>query len=497
MRLATFLLVFAVAVFPQDDGKRITPYAGRRLALVIGNKEYAWKPLVNPVKDARAVASALGGAGFADRDIHLVLDARHEELRRSVREFVESVKPGDLAFVYYSGHGVEVKGNNYLLPIDLPADATEGYVEDEAVPAQRILRDLAGQGARVRVLVLDACRDNPLRATKSVGGGLAPMEGRGSLIVFATEAGRTAGDSPGAANSVFTEYLLQGLRMPGVSLDDAMKQVSRGVARATKEQQVPAIYGLLLEDVVLLPGGASTAATLLPPAPIILDGGPRPGQVKINAKDGQRYVWAPPGTFTMGCSPNDNECYDEEKPTHEVAITRGFWMAQTPVTQQAYQLVIGNNPSRFKGPKLPVEQVNWNDAQGYCGAIGGRLPTEAEWEYVARAGDATARYGAIDAVAWYSGNSRRKTQEVGQKQPNGFGLYDMLGNVWEWMADWYGDKYYGMSEKQDPSGPPGGTLRALRGGSWGNVPRLVRVSGRDREEPGGRNAVIGFRCVGE
>jgi hypothetical protein len=254
-------LVAAALLFAQDDGRRVAPFSGRRLALVVGNQAYPWKPLTNPVNDARAVARALEQDGFARRDIRVVLDAGQTELRRSVREFVESVKPGDLALVYYSGHGVEVKGSNYLLPVDLPSDATEGYVQDEAVSAQRVLRDLEDQGARVRVMILDACRDNPLRAAKSTRGGLAPMEGKGTLVVFATEAGQTASDNRGENNGLFTRYLLDGLRMPGISLDDAMKRVSRNVAQATGEKQVPAIYGLLLEDVILVPAPPVPAMT--------------------------------------------------------------------------------------------------------------------------------------------------------------------------------------------------------------------------------------------
>jgi hypothetical protein len=252
----------------QERARTITPaFAGRKLALVIGNKSYVWKPLVNPVNDANAVAQTLREIGFASSDVHLVIDARQPDLRRAVREFVESVKPGDLAFVYYSGHGVEVKGNNYLLPIDLPSDASENYVQDEAVAAQRVLRDLSDQGAKVRVLILDACRDNPLRGAKSTGGGLAPMEGKGSLIVFSTEAGKIASDTPGSSNSVFTRHLVDGLRAPGLPLDEAMKQVLRNVARETGEKQVPAIYGSMLEDVVLSPG---TAQRLASPGDVIL-----------------------------------------------------------------------------------------------------------------------------------------------------------------------------------------------------------------------------------
>jgi formylglycine-generating enzyme required for sulfatase activity len=139
--------------------------------------------------------------------------------------------------------------------------------------------------------------------------------------------------------------------------------------------------------------------------------------------------------------------------------------------------------------------VTWNEAQAYCQTIGGRLPTEAEWEYAARAGSTAARYGNLDDIAWYSGNSGSKTHEVGKKQANAFGLYDMLGNVWQWMADWYGD--YQSGAQNDPSGSPSGQVRALRGGSWGNSQRGVRVSGRLRGEPGYRNTYIGLRCVGE
>ncbi len=254
MRMIAVLLM-ASAALAQD--RSFTPAQGaRRIALVIGNNNYSWKPLVSSVNDARAVAQALKEVGFAAADVHLVTDAHQSELRRSVHEFVQSVKPGDLALVYYSGYGVEVKGANYLLPVDVPADATESNVEEQAVSAQRLLRDLDDQGARLRVLILDACRDNPIRPARSAGAGLAPMEGRGSLVVLATQAGHTAADTPGQSNSVFTLSLLQALQQPGVSLEYAMKGVSRNVARATHERQVPAVFGRLSDDVVLLPNGS-------------------------------------------------------------------------------------------------------------------------------------------------------------------------------------------------------------------------------------------------
>jgi len=167
---------------------------------------------------------------------------------------VASVHPGDFAFVYYSGHGVEVKGINYLLPVDLPADATADEVEDDAVSAQRIATELDDRGAAVKVIVLDACRDNPIKGSRSAGGGLAPMEGLGSLIVFATEAGKTASDNSASRNGLFTQYLLKALTAKDESLDDAIRDVARQMASDTNRRQVPAIYGLLERPVYLFTG---------------------------------------------------------------------------------------------------------------------------------------------------------------------------------------------------------------------------------------------------
>ena len=206
----------------------------------------------------------------------------------------------------------------------------------------------------------------------------------------------------------------------------------------------------------------------------------------LNPKDGLEYVRIAPGTFIMGCSSGDSECEADEKPAHRVTLTKGFRMGVTAVTQEAYQRVMRTNPSNFKGAKLPVEQVNWTEAQNYCSTVGMRLPTEAEWEYAARAGTTGARYGELDTIAWYNQNSGSKTHEVGQKAPNAWGLYDMLGNVWQWTGDWYADEYQGGNET-DPKGPASGKYRTLRGGSWNNEAQRTRASNRNRNQPDNRN----------
>ena len=254
------------------------------------------------------------------------------------------------------------------------------------------------------------------------------------------------------------------------------------------------------------------SVTLTPPQATRIEArlediGPSTGQVRVNPKDGFKYVWIAPGTFTMGCSPGDNECFDVEKPAHPVTITKGFWMGQTPVTVGAYQRFASATGRQmppapdfnngWSNENMPVVMVTWDDAQAYCGWMGGRLPTEAEWEYAARGGNTEARYGPIDEIAWYDLNSGSQTHDVAQKGPNGFGLYDMLGNVLEWVGDWYDEHYYQGSPSQDPQGPAGGQARLLRGGSWGNGPRLVRVSMRLWNDPAYRLSLAGFRCGGE
>jgi formylglycine-generating enzyme required for sulfatase activity len=224
-------------------------------------------------------------------------------------------------------------------------------------------------------------------------------------------------------------------------------------------------------------------------------------RTKVNPQDGLTYVWIPPGTFQMGCSPDDSECESREKPAHSVTLTRGFWIGQTPVTQAAYAKVVGgkSSSSHFeKGDQFPFEAVSWDDAQAYCNGVAMRLPTEAEWEYAARGGSPAARYAPLDRVAWYHANIGGKTHPVAQKEANAYGLYDMLGSVYEWVADWDGP--YDAAGAVDPKGPPPGRFRLLRGGYWTLDASHIRVSVRHQANPkpgfGSSYLGTGFRCAG-
>jgi serine/threonine-protein kinase len=237
------------------------------------------------------------------------------------------------------------------------------------------------------------------------------------------------------------------------------------------------------------PPAATVPAGLKPKVePPVKELGPKPRATRVNPKDGLKYVWIPPGTFLMGCSPGDSECLGWEKPSHRVTVTKGFWLGQTEVTVGAYRRFAGSIGAQmppapdfnagWNHQDMPIVDVSWDDATAYCGWAGGRLPTEAEWEYAARGGSTEARYGPINEIEWYDENSGQKTHEVGQKRANGFGLYDVLGNVQEWVNDWYDLNYYQNSPSQDPTGPASGQFRVLRGGDWLDSPRRVRVSSR-------------------
>jgi len=217
-------------------------------------------------------------------------------------------------------------------------------------------------------------------------------------------------------------------------------------------------------------------------------------------------VRVPGGCFQMGDTFGEGK--SDEK-AHQVCVD-DFSIGKYEVTQAQYQAVMGNNPSGFKecGPNCPVENVSWEDAQEFTRQLNDltgrnyRLPYEAEWEYAARSGGKNEQFAGtsdldeLGAYAWFVDNSGKKTHQVGTRRPNGLGIYDMSGNVWEWCKDWYDSKYYEKSPQKNPRGPLSGSLRVIRGGSWNHSAGIARAAHRNSSyEPGYRSRDLGFRLV--
>ncbi len=224
--------------------------------------------------------------------------------------------------------------------------------------------------------------------------------------------------------------------------------------------------------------------------------------------NGIRFVKIMPGCFQMGGDADFKETSKAELPVHKVCIEKAFFLGETEVTQAQWLAVMTSNPSKFNVNSHPVEQVSWDDVQVFIQRLnereGGnsyRLPTEAEWEYAARAGsDALYSFGddasALTKYAWYGNEGYGgRSSPAAHKQPNAWGLYDMHGNVWEWVQDWYDGNYYSHSPANDPKGPETGKFRVYRGGSWVASAANLRAGIRYSGSPISRSRDLGFRLV--
>ncbi len=239
-----------------------------------------------------------------------------------------------------------------------------------------------------------------------------------------------------------------------------------------------------------------------------------PWRVRDNGT-GIEMLLVPPGTFDMGCIQGSDNfgCYPEEQPVHTVTLTSAYYIGRYEVTQAQWTATTGSNPSWFQGlsdsSSRPVEQVSWNMAQGFLKTTGLRLPTEAEWEYACRAGTTTPFHSGpgfpsgttddslVAQIAWWGsccgGNSGGQTHAAGTRAMNALGVHDMLGNVWEWCNDWSGN--YSSAVQTNPTGPPSGSARLIRGGGWGYDTNFVRSSIRNTAPPGQIAYDLGFRVA--
>ncbi|MDP1613803.1 MAG: SUMF1/EgtB/PvdO family nonheme iron enzyme [Sulfuritalea sp.] len=549
----------------------LAPAHAARLALVIGNDGYQYVDrLRNARNDARAMAETLTAAGFK---VTRQFDTDRETLFKTVDSFALGVKKEDEVVFFFSGHGVQLGSEPYLLPVNIGADS-ERQVSRDGLKLDQVAGDLAK--ARYALLIIDACRDNPFprQGTKSIGRerGLIPVEApEGMTILMAAGRGQKALDRLSTGdpdpNGLFTRELLRRMKTPGLPVSDLLKGVRDDVERkagSVNHKQRPALVDESRGTFYFFPPGADTQVASLTavatdplavelafwnsvkdsrdageiklylekyprgqfaalararvksleavpvaPAAAPAPAAPTAGQRIQDCAECPELVVIPAGSFSMG----SNDGGIDEKPVHTVRIGNGFALGKTEVTQGQWWALMGSNPSGFAscGDACPVEKVSWDDAQAYVRKLSEktgkryRLPSEAEWEYACRAGGTQTYCGSdsVDSVAWYGayatpvGNSGKTTNPVGKKQANRWGLYDMSGNVYEWVEDCYHDSYSGAPSDGSArtSGCSDSVRRVLRGGSWFDIPQVARSAGRSRYARVDRNVYGGFRVA--
>ncbi len=291
------------------------------------------------------------------------------------------------------------------------------------------------------------------------------------------------------------EQLLGKRPRPAEARPPAAAQTSTAAPRVPSPSEPPTAKAEPKQAVTTQPSEPQVAPA--PSAPKTRDA--QHDYVETHSGLNVKMLWIPEGAFQMGMDVD----YYEEQPLHEVEID-GFWMAATPVMQAQYEAIMGQNPSANKGPQHPAEKLSWNDANEFCNRLAratGRhytLPTEAQWEYACRAGNA-ARWcfgddeDLLDQYAWHFDNAGKTTHPVAQKKPNPWGLFDTHGNVWEWCRDWFDEYFYSHTPRRNPQGPVSGSMRVLRGGSWDSDIGSTRSARRFRFNPKLANNLFGFR----
>lgn len=603
------LIALVVAAFARPA------VAEKRLALAIGNDAYTKVArLEKAVNDARAVGDTFRQIGF---EVTVATDVSRREMNRTIQEFANQIEPGDVVAFFYAGHGVEIDGANYLLPVDVPNGGPEDrdYVKGEAIGFNRILSTLEKRSGRINLIILDACRDNPFasRSGRSLGQtrGLARIpEVAGTFIMYSAGVRQKALDSLGAGdpdpNSVFTRALIPLLKSPRYDLASIALEVRKRVkrlAQSVSHRQRPAFYNDLDDKFYLVSRDTKPA-----PAPVVtpaidkdalfwasirnskavedfeaylkqfpngtyaalakrkivslgerqVSAEPPTKSVRVeptvparpepeSRRAGDRFqdcedcpemIILPSGSFVMGSPQGEPGRRLDEGPRHTVTIAGRFAVGRFEVTYGQFDVFVretnfrpGGNCHVYNGSSFsrrtgatyrspgfsqsrdhPVSCVSWYDAKAFVGWLNTkvpgspyRLPTEAEWEYAARANtrsvfsfgntaERLCRFGNVGDAGCPDGVGMR-TATVGRYEPNQFGLYDMHGNMWEWVEDCYKPSY--VDAPGDGSAVLSGPCekRVLRSGGWNSTVAFTRSATRDKFFPDGRYSNGGFRVA--
>jgi|EndMetStandDraft_7_1072992.scaffolds.fasta_scaffold02988_5 formylglycine-generating enzyme required for sulfatase activity len=501
--------------------------AEKRVALVVGNSAYQHAGrLANPANDAADVAAALKKLGF---QVIEGFDLDKAAFDRKVRDFAGALKGADAGVLFYAGHGMQVAGENYLVPIDAKAeDATA--LEFEMLRVAMIHR-IMEQQTNTNILFLDACRDNPLArnlargmGTRStdVGSGLARIEsGVGTLISFSTQPGNVALDGAGR-NSPFAGALVKQLNSSADDLGAMLITVRNDVMKETQRKQVPWENSALTGRFYFGKPGPTAepskqVSLTTSPKPLGADEerSLKPGTAFKECEQCPEMVVLPPGEFTMGSPAAEEGRFANEGPQRKVTIGVPFAVGKFEVTFAEWDSCVAAAGCKHKPndrgwgrSKRPAINVSWEDiTKEYLPWLARktgktyRLLTEAEWEYAARAGTTTP-YSTGTTITVEQANFfasvdtyRKETIDVGALPANAFGLHDMHGNVWEWVQDCFKEGYAGTPTDGSAMADAADCPRVLRGGAWSNEARALRSASRHRDAAYMRDADFGFRLA--
>jgi formylglycine-generating enzyme required for sulfatase activity len=507
------------------------------VALLIGNAIYLEgnKPVSTALHDVRNLATELRRSNF---DVELVENLTRAEMRRVLEAFFAKIQPGSAALFYFSGFGIQIVNQSFLIPVDAQI-RSEAEAKRDGFAIDNILSRMAQKGARVKIAIIDASRRNPYEGRlRSFSAGLWRTDvPDGTLAIYATAPGKVKDDDTGAT-SLFMQQLLTEIRDPNNSAEEAFSRTRLAVSAASANEQIPWVVSSLNEDFYFAKS-KSTSRTP-PPQPARLDFSPlpapapaRPANVPPRGADQPRrapeasaasapltnslrdcpdcpeMIVIPAGSFDMGAAGGTID-----GPVHPVTIGEQFALSRHEITFDDWDLCLQAGACRFKPDDHgwgrghhPVINVSWFDAKEYVTWLAQktgkpyRLPTEAEWEYAARGGTKTPFYWGTQVGARMANCRDCQTGEpvqtfaVGSFPPNPFGLNDMAGNAAEWVEDCWNESYKGAPSEGSAWTNGSCSLRVLRGGSFDSPSTYLSSSARFRYDADVRYFANGFRVA--
>ena len=520
-----------------------------RVALLIGNANYpdASTPLSTTIRDARTLADEFRRTEF---DVDLKENVGREDMQRAIDAFIGKIRPGMVALFYFSGYGIQVARQTYLIPVNAQV-WTEAEVRRDGISLDALLAEMQRKGAKVKIVIIDASRRNPFeRRFRASAAGLAALDAPdGTLAMYSAAPGKVINEGSGP-NSLFVGELIKELRVPNLTAEEVFNRARIGVSRASNNEQVPWVASSLVDEfyfgsprpVATAPSAAPTPApaptpqrtpapqpppaaapTPAPaPAPAVTATAPsastsapsasgaKAGDVFRDCQGCVEMLVLPAGTFDMGSTT------EYENPPHRVTIAKPFAIGKNEVTFDQWDACVADGGCKHRPDDRewgrgdrPVINVSWLDAKAFVAWLSQktgqtyRLPSEAEWEYAARGGTNSPYWWGRDVGSRQANcrecntGSSQQTSTIGSYKANPFGLNDTAGNAAEWVEDCWNDNYRGAPQNGSPWLTGQCRLRVLRGGAFDSAAKYLRSTARFRYDSDVRYSANGFRVVRE